>query len=74
MLFGGGILRDSLMVETKPTEVIGTGLLKMSGATSVWGIAFGAIFIAGFVSGTSSNPASFSRRSHPKGRCRQTSA
>lgn len=35
MLFGGGILRDSLMVETKPAEVIGTGLLKMSGATSV---------------------------------------
>jgi sodium-dependent dicarboxylate transporter 2/3/5 len=46
------------MFQTKLAEVIGTGLLKMSGATSVWGITFGAIFIAILVSETSSNTAS----------------
>jgi len=58
LLFGGGITLGSLMFQTKLAEVIGTGLLKMSGATSVWGITFGAIFIAIFVSETSSNTAS----------------
>lgn len=58
LLFGGGITLGSLMFQTKLAEVIGTGLLKMSGATSVWGITFGAIFIAILVSETSSNTAS----------------
>jgi sodium-dependent dicarboxylate transporter 2/3/5 len=58
LLFGGGITLGSLMFQTKLAEVIGTSLLEMSGATSVWGITFGAIFIAIIVSETSSNTAS----------------
>jgi sodium-dependent dicarboxylate transporter 2/3/5 len=58
LLFGGGITLGSLMFNTKLAEVIGTSLLKMSGATSVWGITFGAIFIGILVSETSSNTAS----------------
>ena len=58
LLFGGGITLGSLMFQTKLAEVIGTSLLEMSGATSVWGITFGAIFIAILVSETSSNTAS----------------
>jgi sodium-dependent dicarboxylate transporter 2/3/5 len=58
LLFGGGIALGTMMFDTKLAEVIGTGLLKMSGATSVWGITFGAIYIAMLVSETSSNTAS----------------
>jgi solute carrier family 13 (sodium-dependent dicarboxylate transporter), member 2/3/5 len=58
LLLGGGISLGSLMFETKLAEVIGKALLEMSGATSVWGITFCAIFIAIFVSETSSNTAS----------------
>jgi sodium-dependent dicarboxylate transporter 2/3/5 len=58
LLFGGGITLGNLMFSTKLAEVIGTGLLQLSGATSVWGITFGAIFIAILVSETSSNTAS----------------
>ena len=58
LLFGGGITLGSLMFQTKLAEVIGTSLLEMSGATSVWGITFGAIFIGILVSETSSNTAS----------------
>ncbi|MDI6776325.1 MAG: DASS family sodium-coupled anion symporter [Syntrophales bacterium] len=58
LLFGGGITLGSLMFDTKLAEVIGTGLLKLSGAKSVWGITFASIFIAILVSETSSNTAS----------------
>ena len=58
LLFGGGITLGNLMFELKLAEVIGKGLLDLSGATSVWGITFGAIFIAIMVSETSSNTAS----------------
>ena len=58
LLFGGGITLGTMMFDTKLAEVIGTNLLKMSGATSVWGITFGAIYIAMLVSETSSNTAS----------------
>ena len=58
LLFGGGIALGSLMFETKFAEIIGTSLLKITGATSVWGITFSAIFIAILVSETSSNTAS----------------
>jgi len=58
LLFGGGITLGNLMFSTKLAEVIGTGLLQLSGATSVWGITLGAIFIAILVSETSSNTAS----------------
>ena len=46
------------MFESKLADVIGKGLLTMSGASSTWGITFGAIFIAILVSETSSNTAS----------------
>jgi sodium-dependent dicarboxylate transporter 2/3/5 len=58
LLFGGGITLGNLMFSTKLAEVIGKGLLQFSGATSVWGITLGAIFIAILVSETSSNTAS----------------
>jgi sodium-dependent dicarboxylate transporter 2/3/5 len=58
LLFGGGITLGSLMFQTKLAEVIGTNLLSLSGATSLWGITLGAIFIAILISETSSNTAS----------------
>ena len=58
LLFGGGITLGNLMFELKLAEVIGKGLLGLSGASSVWGITFGAVFIAIIVSETSSNTAS----------------
>jgi sodium-dependent dicarboxylate transporter 2/3/5 len=58
LLFGGGITLGTLMFESKLADVIGKGLLNMSGASSTWGITFGAIFIAIIVSETSSNTAS----------------
>jgi sodium-dependent dicarboxylate transporter 2/3/5 len=58
LLFGGGITLGNLMFEFKLAEVIGKSLLELSGATSTWGITFGAIFIAIVVSETSSNTAS----------------
>jgi sodium-dependent dicarboxylate transporter 2/3/5 len=58
LLFGGGITLGAMMFETKLAEVIGTNLLAISGAKSVWGITLGAIYIAMLVSETSSNTAS----------------
>ena len=58
LLFGGGISLGNLMFETNLAEVIGKGLLQLSGATSTWGITLGAIFIGIVVSETSSNTAS----------------
>ncbi|HWR90706.1 MAG TPA: DASS family sodium-coupled anion symporter [Dissulfurispiraceae bacterium] len=58
LLFGGGITLGSLMFETKLADVIGRNLLQLSGASTTWGITFGAIFIAILVSETSSNTAS----------------
>jgi solute carrier family 13 (sodium-dependent dicarboxylate transporter), member 2/3/5 len=58
LIFGGGITLGNLMFELKLAEVIGKGLLELSGATSMWGITFGAIFIAIIMSETSSNTAS----------------
>lgn len=58
MLFGGGITLGTLMFESKLADVIGKNLLAMSGASTTWGITFGAIFIAIIVSETSSNTAS----------------
>jgi sodium-dependent dicarboxylate transporter 2/3/5 len=46
------------MFDLKLAEVVGKGLLGLSGATSLWGITFGAIFISIMVSETSSNTAS----------------
>ena len=58
LLFGGGMTLGNLMFETKLAAAIGQGLLQLSGATSLWGITLGAIFIAIVVSETSSNTAS----------------
>jgi sodium-dependent dicarboxylate transporter 2/3/5 len=58
LLFGGGMTLGSLMFELGLAKVVGEGLLKLSGATTTWGITFGAIFIAILVSETSSNTAS----------------
>ncbi len=57
LLFGGGITLGNLMFETKLAEAIGKGLLGLSGASSVWGITFAAIFISILVSEATSNTA-----------------
>ena len=58
LLFGGGISLGNLMFEHGLAETVGKGLLDLSGATSLWGITLGAIFIAILLSETSSNTAS----------------
>jgi sodium-dependent dicarboxylate transporter 2/3/5 len=58
LLFGGGLTLGSLMFETQLADAVGKGLLRLSGATSMWGITLGAIFTAILVSETSSNTAS----------------
>ena len=57
LLFGGGITLGNLMFETKLAEAIGKGLMNLSGASSVWGITFAAIFISILVSEATSNTA-----------------
>jgi sodium-dependent dicarboxylate transporter 2/3/5 len=57
LLFGGGLSLGNLMFQTKLAEHIGQGLLRMSGAESIWGITFAAIFIAILASETTSNTA-----------------
>jgi sodium-dependent dicarboxylate transporter 2/3/5 len=58
LLFGGGLTLGNLMFDTALAEAIGTGLLRLSGASTVWGITFAAILIAIVVSETTSNTAS----------------
>jgi sodium-dependent dicarboxylate transporter 2/3/5 len=58
LLFGGGMSLGTLMFETKLADTLGRSLLEMTGASTTWGITFGAIFIAILVSETSSNTAS----------------
>ena len=58
LLFGGGITLGNLMFDTKLAEAVGKGLMAFSGATSVWGITFAAIFISILVSEATSNTAS----------------
>jgi sodium-dependent dicarboxylate transporter 2/3/5 len=57
LLFGGGLSLGNLMFETKLAEHIGQGLLRMSGAESMWAITFAAVFIAIVASETTSNTA-----------------
>lgn len=57
LLFGGGLSLGNLMFETKLAEHIGQGLLRLSGAGSMWAITFAAIFIAIIASETTSNTA-----------------
>ena len=57
LLFGGGLSLGNLMFSTKLAEHVGQGLLEMSGAGSMWGITFAAVFIAIVASETTSNTA-----------------
>ncbi len=57
LLFGGGLSLGNLMFETGLAEHVGQGLLRMSGAESMWTITFAAIFIAIVASETTSNTA-----------------
>jgi sodium-dependent dicarboxylate transporter 2/3/5 len=57
LLFGGGLSLGNLMFETRLAEHIGQGLLRMSGAGSMWAITFAAVFIAILASETTSNTA-----------------
>jgi sodium-dependent dicarboxylate transporter 2/3/5 len=57
LLFGGGLSLGNLMFSTKLAEHVGQGLLRMSGAGSLWSITFAAVFIAIVASETTSNTA-----------------
>jgi sodium-dependent dicarboxylate transporter 2/3/5 len=57
LLFGGGLSLGNLMFQTKLAEHVGQGLLRMSGAESMWAITFAAVFIAIVASETTSNTA-----------------
>ena len=57
LLFGGGLSLGNLMFITRLADHIGQGLLRFSGAESLWGITFAAIFIAVIASETTSNTA-----------------
>ncbi len=57
LLFGGGLSLGNLMFTTKLADHVGQGLLRVSGAESLWGITFAAIFIAIIASETTSNTA-----------------
>ncbi len=57
LLFGGGLSLGNLMFTSGLAEHIGRGLLRLSGAQSVWGVTFAAIFIAIAASETTSNTA-----------------
>ncbi len=57
LLFGGGLSLGNLMFSTRLADHIGQGLLRFSGAESLWGITFAAVFIAIIASETTSNTA-----------------
>lgn len=57
LLFGGGLSLGSLMFSTGLAEHVGQGLLRLSGAGSMWAITFAAVFIAIVASETTSNTA-----------------
>jgi sodium-dependent dicarboxylate transporter 2/3/5 len=58
LLFGGGITLGDQMFQTGLADAVGKSLVRLSGAHSMWGITFAAIFIAIIVSETTSNTAS----------------
>ncbi len=57
ILFGGGLSLGNLMFTTHLADHVGQGLLRLSGAESLWTITFAAIFIAILASETTSNTA-----------------
>jgi len=58
LLFGGGITLGELMFQTGLASSLGQTLLRLSGAHSMWGITFAAIWISILFSETTSNTAS----------------
>jgi sodium-dependent dicarboxylate transporter 2/3/5 len=58
LLFGGGLTLGSLMFSTKLADAIGSSLLSLTGAHSLWGITALAIFLGILMSETTSNTAS----------------
>jgi len=58
LLFGGGITLGEQMFQTGLADAVGKSLVRLSGASSMWGITFAAIFVAIIVSETTSNTAS----------------
>ncbi|MCX6554788.1 MAG: DASS family sodium-coupled anion symporter [Candidatus Aminicenantes bacterium] len=57
LLFGGGLSLGNLMFSTGLAERVGQGLLRLSGAESLWAITGAAVFIAIVASETTSNTA-----------------
>ncbi len=57
LLFGGGLCLGDLMFRTKLAETLGRGLLDLCGATSLWGLTLAGIYLAIFISETTSNTA-----------------
>ena len=57
LLFGGGLSLGNLMFQTGLADQVGQGMLRLSGAGSLWGITFAAIYIAILASETTSNTA-----------------
>jgi sodium-dependent dicarboxylate transporter 2/3/5 len=57
LLFGGGLSLGNLMFSTRLADHVGQGLLRISGAETLWGITFAAVFIAIIASETTSNTA-----------------
>lgn len=60
LLFGGGLSLGKLMFETGLAESMGTAIVRISGAESVWGLTAVAIALGIVLSETSSNTASAS--------------
>lgn len=57
LLFGGGLSLGNLLFQTGLADRLGHWLLALSGADTLWGITFAAVFIAIFASETTSNTA-----------------
>jgi sodium-dependent dicarboxylate transporter 2/3/5 len=57
LLFGGGLSLGNLMFATGLADRVGRALLRLSGAESLWGVTFAAIFIAILASEATSNTA-----------------
>jgi sodium-dependent dicarboxylate transporter 2/3/5 len=57
LLFGGGLALGTLMFETGVARVMGEGLARQLGASSLWGLTFASIGIGIILSETTSNTA-----------------
>lgn len=57
LIFGGGLSLGELMFKTGLAEMLGRGLLDLCGTTSLWGLTLAGIYLAIFISETTSNTA-----------------